>query len=443
MRRCPKCGFPLNEKDKYCENCGEDCSAVEDSETAETVSLNEPKNEQKEKLKKQWKIAGIVFGAFVLVFAGILALVLFVPHSSSSSNTNTKTKSSLTEPTTVDNSIDGKGYYYFDNKFNEETVDKFMSAFDDVGSMGDLGLGVEFDDFKYQDDCTIFGKKVSLYMQVDYNGKTGTFLYLDDENNVVAYSLTFVYSLLNDVTTDDVYKVKQTVGRLASWLYALSDYKSYDSCEKVARHFISEILDEDNDGIPCFYYDGYTMLCNGDTNQIVLNFLVTDPDFSERHGIDKGTPSIFQAVTESTTTEPTTDVTTTEESSDAKPAKVSDSEIKKAEELLKEEPYGIDDHSDTYLEENGVDVDEYHNRLNVYDAIHYYLSDVTLDAQRNEDGSITMKYTGTHTVFGEGEYITYIVDIENKTVYYDSASNDWLLDQDFYATDVYNDLVSY
>ena len=439
MRRCPKCGFPLNEKDKYCENCGEDCSAVEDSEVNEVVSPDE----EKEKLKKQWKIAGIVFGAFVLVFAGILALVLFVPHSSSSSNTNTKTKSSLTEPTTVDNSIDGKGYYYFDNKFNEETVDKFMSAFDDVGSMGDLGIGVEFDDFKYQQDYLLLGKKVSQYMQVDFNGKTGTILFLDDENNVVAYSLTFVYSLLNDVTTDDVYKVKQTVGRLASWLYALSDYKSYDSCEKVARHFISEILDEDNDGNPCFYYDGYTMLCNGDTNQIVLNFLVTDPDFSERHDIGKDTPSIFQVVTESTTTEPTTDVTTTEESSDAKPAKVSDSEIKKAEELLKEEPYGIDDHSDTYLEENGVDVDEYHNRLNVYDAIHYYLSDVTLDAQRNEDGSITMKYTGTHTVFGEGEYITYIVDIENKTVYYDSASYDWLLDQDFYATDVYNDLVSY
>ena len=443
MRRCPKCGFLLNEKDRYCENCGEDCSAVEDSETAETVSLNEPKNEQKEKLKRQWKISGIVFGVVALVFAAILALVLFVPHSSSSSNTNTKTKSSLTEPTTVDNSIDGKGYYYFDNKFNEETVDKFMSAFDDVGSMGDLGIGVEFDDFKYQQDYLLLGKKVSQYMQVDFNGKTGTILFLDDENNVVAYSLTFVPSLLNDITTDDVYKVKQTVGRLASWLYALSDYKSYNSCEKVAKYFISEMLDEDNKLIPCLYYNGYTMLCNGNANQIALNFFVTDSDFIERHGIDKGTSSIFQAVTESTTTEPTTDVTTTEESSDAKPAKVSDSEIEKAEELLKEEPYGIDDHSDTYLEENGVDVDEYHNRLNVYDAIHHYLSDVTLDAQRNEDGSITMKYTGTHTVFGEGEYITYIVDIENKTVYYDSASYDWLLDQDFYATDVYNDLVSY
>lgn len=403
MRRCPKCGFLLNENDRYCENCGEDCSAVEDSETAETVSLNEPKNEQKEKLKKQWKIAGIVFGAFVLVFAGILALVLFPLNNSSHSDTKTKTKSesSLTEPTTLDNSIDGKGYYYFDNKFNEETVDKFMSAFDDVGSMGDLGIGVEFDDFKYQQDYLLLGKKVSQYMQVDFNGKTGTILFLDDENNVVAYSLTFVSSLLNDVTTDDVYKVKQTVGRLASWLYALSDYKSYNSCEKVAKYFISEMLDEDNKLIPCLYYNGYTMLCNGNANQIALNFFVTDSDFIERHGIDKGTSSIFQAVTESTTTEPTTDVTTTEESSDAKPDKVSDSEIEKAEELLKEEPYGIDDHSDTYLEENGVDVDEYHNRLNVYDAIHYYLSDVTLDAQRNEDGSITMKYTGTHTVFGE------------------------------------------
>lgn len=445
MRRCPKCGFLLNENDRYCENCGEDCSAVEDSETAETVSLNEPKDEQKEKLKRQWKIAGIVFGAFVLVFAGILALVLFPLNNSSHSDIKTKTKSesSLTEPTTVDNSIDGKGYYYFDNKFNEETVDKFMSAFDDEGSMGDLGIGVEFDDFKYQQDYLLLGKKVSQYMQVDFNGKTGTILFLDDENNVVAYSLTFVSSLLNDITTDDVYKVKQTVGRLASWLYALSDYKSYNSCEKVAKYFISEMLDEDNKLIPCLYYNGYTMLCNGNANQIALNFFVTDSDFIERHGIDKGTSSIFQVVTESTTTEPTTDVTTTEESSDAKPAKVSDSEIKKAEELLKEEPYGIDDHSDTYLEENGVDVDEYHNKLNVYDAIHYYLSDVTLDAQRNEDGSITMKYTGTHTVFGEGEYITYIVDIENKTVYYDSASYDWLLDQDFYATDVYNDLVSY
>jgi hypothetical protein len=440
MRRCPKCGFPLNEKDKYCENCGEDCSAVEDSETAETVSLNEPKNEQKEKLKKQWKIAGIVFGAFVLVFAGILALVLLVPHSSSSSNTNTKTKSSLTEPTTVDNSIDGKGYYYFDNKFNEETVDKFMSAFDDEGSMGDLGLGVKFDDFKYQQDYLLLGKKVSEYKQVDFNGKTGAYIFTDEEENVVGYSFIFYTSLLVDITTDNVYKVKQTTGRVGAWLYALSDYKSYDSCESTAAHFFREFaVDMRDDTLKdSYYYNGYTMLCVTQSDQAALTFLVTDSDFTDKNG-----NAVFTAVTGTDNSSNTDTSGASEESSDAKPDKVSDSEIEKAEELLKEEPYGMDDQSDTYLEENGIDVDEYHNRLNVYDAIHYYLSDVTLDAQRNEDGSITMKYTGTHTVFGEGEYITYIVDIENKTVYYDSASYDWLLDQDFYATDVYNDLVSY
>lgn len=440
MRRCPKCGFPLNEKDKYCENCGEDCSAVEDSETAETVSLNEPKNEQKEKLKKQWKIAGIVFGAFVLVFAGILALVLLVPHSSSSSNTNTKTKSSLTEPTTVDNSIDGKGYYYFDNKFNEETVDKFMSAFDDEGSMGDLGLGVKFDDFKYQQDYLLLGKKVSEYKQVDFNGKTGAYIFTDEEENVVGYSFIFYTSLLVDITTDNVYKVKQTTGRVGAWLYALSDYKSYDSCESTAAHFFREFaVDMRDDTLKdSYYYNGYTMLCVTQSDQAALTFLVTDSDFTDKNG-----NVVFTAVTGTDNSSNTDTSGASEESSDAKPDKVSDSEIEKAEELLKEEPYGMDDQSDTYLEENGIDVDEYHNRLNVYDAIHYYLSDVTLDAQRNEDGSITMKYTGTHTVFGEGEYITYIVDIENKTVYYDSASYDWLLDQDFYATDVYNDLVSY
>lgn len=436
MRRCPKCGFPLNEKDKYCENCGEDCSAVEDSEVNEVVSPDE----EKEKLKRQWKIGGIVFGVVALVFAAILALVLFVPHSSSSSNTNTKTKSNLTKPTTVDNSIDGKGYYYFDNKFNEETVDKFMSAFDDEGSMDDLGLGVKFDDFKYQQDYLLLGKKVSEYKQVDFNGKTGAYIFTDEEENVVGYSFIFYTSLLVDITTDNVYKVKQTTGRVGAWLYALSDYKSYDSCESTAAHFFREFaVDMRDDTLKdSYYYNGYTMLCVTQSDQAALTFLVTDSDFTDKNG-----NAVFTAVTGTDNSSNTDTSGASEESSDTKPAKVSDSEIKKAEELLKEEPYGMDDQSDTHLEENGIDVDEYHNRLNVYDAIHYYLSDVTLDAQRNEDGSITMKYTGTHTVFSEGEYITYIVDIENKTVYYDSASYDWLLDQDFYATDVYNDLVSY
>lgn len=361
MRRCPKCGFLLNEKDRYCENCGEDCSAVEDSETAETVSLNEPKNEQKEKLKKQWKIAGIVFGAFVLVFAGILALVLFPLNNSSHSDTKTKTKSesSLTEPTTVDNSIDGKGYYYFDNKFNEETVDKFMSAFDDEGSMGDLGLGVEFDDFKYDRDYLLLGKKVTAYKQVDFNGKTGTYIYADEEDNVVGYSLIFYTSLLNNITTDGVYKVKQTAGRIADWLYALSDYKSYDSCESTAKHLFSEFVSDADEGNTNgnYYYNGYTMFYVTQSGQAAVTFLLTDSDFVEKNGGD-----VFEYATGSSEeTEDSSnadDTSNTEESATAKSGKVSDSEIKKAEELLKKEPFGTDEQSDGSLDMFNVDKDE-------------------------------------------------------------------------------------
>lgn len=138
MRRCPKCGFLLNENDRYCENCGEDCSAVEDYETTETVSLNEPKDEQKEKLKKQWKIAGIVFGAFVLVFAGILALVLFPLNNSSHSDTKTKSESSLTEPTTVEEGI---------VPLNESVVEE---------SSNDTGARVKYDFYGFWKSIKVF-----------------------------------------------------------------------------------------------------------------------------------------------------------------------------------------------------------------------------------------------------------------------------------------------
>ena len=111
-----------------------------------------------------------------------------------------------------------------------------------------MGLGVEFDDFKYDRDYLLLGKKVTAYKQVDFNGKTGTYIYADEEDNVVGYSLIFYTSLLNNITTDGVYKVKQTAGRIAAWLYALSDYKSYDSCESTAKHLFSEFVSDADEG---------------------------------------------------------------------------------------------------------------------------------------------------------------------------------------------------
>lgn len=148
---------------------------------------------------------------------------------------------------------------------------------------------------------------------------------------------------------------------------------------------------------------------------------------------------------EYTTIEPTTDALTTAELTDFQ---VSDSEIKKAEELLKKEPFGTDEQSDGSLDMFNVDKDEYYGRLNVYDAIHYYVKGASLEAQRNPDGSISMKYTATSngaddelTHYSEGFYVTYIVNIDDGTVYYDDDTlHTWEINKGYYSTDLVNEL---
>lgn len=95
-----------------------------------------------------------------------------------------------------------------------------------------------------------------------------------------------------------------------------------------------------------------------------------------------------------------------------------------------------------------VDKDEYYGRLNVYDAIHYYLKGASLEAQRNPDGSISMKYTATSngdddelTYYSEGFYVTYIVNIDDGTVCYDDDTlHNWEINKGYYSIDLVNEL---
>ncbi len=255
--------------------------------------------------------------------------------------------------------------------------------------------------------------------------------------------------MLNNITTDGVYKVKQTAGRIAAWLYALSDYKSYDSCESTAKHLFSEFVSDADEGNTNgnYYYNGYTMFYVTQSGQAAVTFLLTDSDFVEKNGGD-----VFEYATGSSEeTEDSSnadDTSNTEESATAKSGKVSDSEIKKAEELLKKEPFGTDEQSDGSLDMFNVDKDEYYGRLNVYDAIHYYLKGASLEAQRNPDGSISMKYTATSngdddelTYYSEGFYVTYIVNIDDGTVCYDDDTlHNWEINKGYYSIDLVNEL---
>lgn len=105
---------------------------------------------------------------------------------------------------------------------------------------------------------------------------------------------------------------------------------------------------------------------------------------------------------------------------------VSDTEITKAENLLQNTAFG----EDTL----GFGLEE----INVLNAINSYFDDVTLEATKNRNGNITLKYTGIFE--GETNYVIYEVDIKNGYVNFVGSSFDWDWEiyKDYFQTDLFN-----
>lgn len=295
MKYCEKCGKQLY--DAFCEECSF-CGHLQPINKESDRNVFESDNTKKEELKRQWKIAGIVFGAFVLIFVGVIFLIAMPSHKSKPSSVSYY--ESETEETTVDNSVNGKGYYYFDNAFDSSTVEKFMNAYDSDNSLGHFGMDVSINDFSYYEDSMLLGEeKVSQYNYIDFNGKTGIFLNVNDDNKIAAFTFSFLPSMLTDPTTTDVYKRKQLIERPASWLYALSDTLTYDEAYNIYETlftggFLTDYTEKAVEA--AYYYQGYTMLNNSNDNQWAFTIMITDSDFIERNNIKNGQPSIFQSV---------------------------------------------------------------------------------------------------------------------------------------------------
>lgn len=425
-KSCVKCKqqIPLD-----CEECSF-CGQLQPVNKEQNGNVFDSYSAKKEKLKKQWKIAGIVFGAFVLLFAGVIALIAMPSHESKSSSVSYY--ESETEETTVDNSVNGNGYYYFDNDFDSSTVEKFMSAYDSDNALGQIGMDVSIEDFSYYADLMMLGEKVSQYNYYDFNGKTGVYIQVNDDNKVAAFTFTFLPSMLTDPTTTDTYKVKQIISRPASWLYALSDTLTYDEAYDIYNTLFTDkfVTDYTEKAVEAaYYYQGYTMLINSIDEQWVFTIMKTDSDFIEQNNIQNGQPSIFQYVnTDANSDSSSADKETEEETSNLEPVAASDSEIAEAEDLLRKEEFGSD-----YL--------GFEDKLNVLDAIYFYLNDATLEATKDYNGNIILKYTGTERTFNKTEYVTYEVDTKNGEVNFIESSFNWEANKDFYPSDLHNDYV--
>lgn len=313
MRYCDYCGAPLNDNDKKCKSCYHECKPIEEEiempepklkftfkgkDKVEDSCVDEEKREKRKKLKG--KVPVIISACLVGVILIASVIGTIIPKSSKDTNSSYDYDTDYTEETTVNNSVSGEGYYDFDNKFNQDTVDKFLSVWDSDGSASKVGLGVSLNDFSYLASYDLFGRDIDLYNFTDFNGKTASGVMLDTDKNVVAYQFTYMLDMWTDGTTTDTYKTKQLIERPAAWLYALSDDESYDDCFELVNQF--QFGDTDSyiveDGNPYYYLDGYTILVYGYTDSNnrdieTLVFMKTDDDFGEKHNIANRQP-IFQ-----------------------------------------------------------------------------------------------------------------------------------------------------
>lgn len=373
MKNCIKCGHEIEEDSNFCMYCGSnqvdtdsltdksekgpkqpsfegkptftsekepdnEASFYESDKTQDTSSeaAKEPNTtiDKTKPTKKMWLIAGIV----VFVSAIIIGLCAVSPlifdkkkdNSENSSPEDSITTEAVETTEKPDNSVNGKGYYYFDNALNENTIEKFIYAFDNDHSLEKLGLGISsIDDFVYTAEGTLLGEKITEYDYTDFNGKTQIAMFINENKKVVAFCFSYLASMLNDPTTNDNYKTKQIHERPASWLYALSNTLSYDQAYSIYRNMQHNSIENSaKNNLLCGYSQGYSTLKYSSNNSEVVNTIVikTDSDFIEKNNI-KSFEDLFQAVnTDENSDSSSADKETEEETSNLEPVAASDSD---------------------------------------------------------------------------------------------------------------------
>ena len=304
-KQCIKCKQHIPINCEECTFCGQ-LQPINENEKDRGNTLN-AENTEKENLKKQWKTAVVVIVVSVIVFIGIISMIMTPSTKKESSSTDYQTSTASIEP--IDNSVDGKGYYYFDNKLNEATVEKFNNVF--YGDTGGISLDISVDDFSYIGDVMLLDEKVSQYNYIDFNGKTGVFIYVNEDNQVSAFTFAYDTKMLNDPTTSAEYVNKQLVGRPASWIYALSDTLTYEKAYDIYEtlyfdKFITEIVNANEEGHKpkvAFYYSGYAIIVTSSSSNAQDNITVfkADSNFIEKNNIGTGKQTIFQPIDEETT----------------------------------------------------------------------------------------------------------------------------------------------
>ncbi|MGN0455568.1 MAG: zinc-ribbon domain-containing protein [Acutalibacteraceae bacterium] len=360
-RICPVCGSDLKENQKFCIKCGTpvtkseqfasnsegytikernaqeqqpdipDSQAFSDSPTYKSFENQNSDSSTAQVFSDESAVQNKTnIKALIIAIIGLLvlvSLVVILPNvycSGCNTHRSTKTSSSLSsssQSSRVDNSVNGMGYYYFDNTL-DEAIEKYR---DIVEKTDDSSLENTVDNITLNRmipggvSTFLDIEQVTDYSYTYYNKDTAIYLWKNDKNKIVAATYMYNSNVRSDYKYSSEARSIQLVNKPAKWLYALSDILTYNQAFEIYKTLFTEHLNavidakEGNEPILAHYYKGYSMLINGNASTEAITIVKTDSDFIEKHNIKAGRKSIFSEVeistnsgTSSQSTEPPT-----------------------------------------------------------------------------------------------------------------------------------------
>lgn len=264
---------------------------------------------QKQIKKKTWKISLIV-GAVLVVFIIVATLIGILEIYSESENnddtSDTYYEEQTEEETVVDNSVNGKGYYYFDNGL-DDTISNYKDIVDqtDESTFENSIDDITVDKFTKSKALFLDTETVTEYFYQYFNGHTGVSLFVNEDGSIPAFTYLYTSAVTNGSNYTQEAQVNQLIYKPAKWLYALSDDLTYDEALDIYKILFTQHLDAISQAKAggsmeiSHYYKGYTITVSGNESTEAITVIKSDSDFASKNSIYAGGNSIMQPVSTS------------------------------------------------------------------------------------------------------------------------------------------------
>lgn len=273
---------------------------------ADSQALIDELERQKEQKRKSWKIGLIVLAVFALLIFGITFIGILEIYSESEQNdgaSDTYYEEQTEEETVVDNSVNGKGYYYFDNGL-DDAINKYKDIVEqtDESTLENSIDNITVDKFSTSNASFLGSETVTEYFYQYTNGHTGVSLFVNDDGSIPAFTYLYTSAVTSSMNYTEEAQVNQLIYKPAKWLYALSDDLTYDEAVDIYRTLFTYHLDAISEAKAggsmevSHYYKGYTITVSGNESTEAITVIKSDSDFASSNGIYAGGSSILQPV---------------------------------------------------------------------------------------------------------------------------------------------------